>query len=494
MMRKRRSEASEEKRRKTPEEQSVVKIPYDAVNEQVLIAAVLTSKKARAILDTITADNFMAKGHAEIWQALQDLRKLELEPDQAVLSQHAKSVDLEYVQQLREAMPEAPANLRHHVECLKWDRTRVEGARGPVASFLDALRRPQTEPDRVKALARQVADAFKSSGSKLLRNPDALLSEVRSNLTERRTGVAIYPCGIQALDEYGANDKHPKTGKSLKGQPRLVPGFADGYMSVVTGLSSSGKTTMTGRMVLGFRKLGRRVCYAAWEQRGAITAELLAAMDLGFSRTDLMIGRFDEEDQRLIEQRVEEISADVKFFELPTGRMKAKGFDNKAALDMIREAIAESGCNVFVGDLFRRVMRETRPEEEEAMLYDMQTLAYEEKVHAMLVHQQLGKEMAKLQDKRPTAGGLKGSGVWYEAPDLVIGWHRASQHKQLDDDRIEAIILKQRYGVFPQAIEFDWDPEYGSIENGRTIPYVRPGEQMSGGDDGIDLGVRVRGR
>lgn len=491
-MRQRRSQAGDSpKRRQAPADDQTVKIPHDAVNEQVLIAAVLVSKKARPLLDTLQADNFMARGHAEIWQALQDLRKLDLEPDTAVLAQHAKQVDIEYVQSLREQMPDAPANLRHHVECLKWDRTRVEGARGPVAAFLEALRRPQTEPDRVQALARQVAEAFKNTGGKLLRNSDQLLRDVSANLTKRRTGIAVYPCGIDALDFYGPDDKHPRSGKSLQGKPRMMPGFEPGYMTAWTGLSGSGKTTTMSRATLGFRTLGRRVCYAAWEQRSAMTAETLAMMDLGYSRTDLMTGNFDEEDQRLIELRAEEIMADIKFMELPTKQMRGKGYNNQVALDLMREAIVESGCDIFVADLLRRVMRETRPEEEEAMLYDTQTLAYETQTHIVGVHQQLGKEIGKLPDKRPTREGLKGSGAWFEVPDNIIGWHRQAQWKQVDDDRIEAIILKQRYGVWPQAVEFDWDPEYGSIKNGRTIPYIRPGESTEGGDN-FDLGVRLR--
>ncbi len=44
------------------------------------------------------------------------------------------------------------------------------------------------------------------------------------------------------------------------------------------------------------------------------------------------------------------------------------------------------------------------------------------------------------------------------------------------DDKLEGILLKQRYGKWPAAVEFDWDPDLGSIRGGRTIEYDRPGE------------------
>jgi hypothetical protein len=67
--------------------------------------------------------------------------------------------------------------------------------------------------------------------------------------------------------------------------------------------------------------------------------------------------------------------------------------------------------------------------------------------------------------------------------DTIIGWYRPSLAKNVPDDTIQAIILKQRYGHWPLAVEFDWDPQFGSIDNGRSIEYDRPGkvgEEMDG--------------
>ncbi len=45
------------------------------------------------------------------------------------------------------------------------------------------------------------------------------------------------------------------------------------------------------------------------------------------------------------------------------------------------------------------------------------------------------------------------------------------------DDRIETLVLKQRWGGWPIAVEHDWDPELVTLENGRTVDYLRPGEE-----------------
>jgi len=79
-------------------------------------------------------------------------------------------------------------------------------------------------------------------------------------------------------------------------------------------------------------------------------------------------------------------------------------------------------------------------------------------------------------DKRPTREAVKGSSGWIDVGDTLIGWHRPALFKRQPDVTIEALILKQRYGVWPLAVEFDFDPMFGWASNGRTIPYDQPGE------------------
>ena len=60
---------------------------------------------------------------------------------------------------------------------------------------------------------------------------------------------------------------------------------------------------------------------------------------------------------------------------------------------------------------------------------------------------------------------------------------------------LEAIWLKQRYGLWPFSIEFDWDGERGSFENARTVPYDPPGAEESSNEmDEFIRGGSKKGR
>ena len=65
---------------------------------------------------------------------------------------------------------------------------------------------------------------------------------------------------------------------------------------------------------------------------------------------------------------------------------------------------------------------------------------------------------------------------------LTAGVHRPALWKSMDDNVLELDVLKQRYGKWPLAVEFDWDPEFGSLDKGRSIAYEKPGTEVSDSD------------
>ncbi len=103
----------------------------------------------------------------------------------------------------------------------------------------------------------------------------------------------------------------------------------------------------------------------------------------------------------------------------------------------------------------------------------------EERCHGVAVHQIKikGDDATGDPSQRPTQGSLKGSTGVVEAASTVLGIYRPAFYKSVPDNKLELHLLKQRYGRYPQAVECDWDPEYGAIENGRTIEVERPGEK-----------------
>lgn len=433
----------------------------------VIAAAIVDLEIRKKLVQVLTPDYFYTKGHSEIWAVITELNRKGLHYDPATIKQlTAGTVDTNYLDDLITTRPEVPPNLNHHIEQMRWDRTRVEAVRGPLDTLMTALKTTTTDPDKIRAHARAVSDAFNGHGTqKYLRDQHQIVHETIQSLETRRLGHACYPVGLPGLDEV------------------LIPGAKPGQVSCITGVSGSGKTCLTIRMALALAlKEKRKVLFGAWEQGSGATLELLAAFSLGISRTVMQLGHYDDATLKRLREEMEKISEYVRFFELPFGRSKGERELNDRNLDLIHQYITDSACDVFIADLWRRAIRQFDPDQEEQALYRQQAIALETNAHCMLVHQQRLKDVEQRTDKRPTREGIKGSGAWIEVPDTIIGGHRPGLFKDVGDDTFETIVLKQRHGKWPLVIEFDWNAEFGSIANGRQIQYAMP-DDMTGNSD-----------
>jgi hypothetical protein len=57
----------------------------------------------------------------------------------------------------------------------------------------------------------------------------------------------------------------------------------------------------------------------------------------------------------------------------------------------------------------------------------------------------------------------------------MLGIHRPGLWSGQPDDRLLALILKQRRGPSFLAVQFDFDPESSLMTNGRSIDFPRAG-------------------
>jgi len=496
--RKRRRPGDDREDRKRNDAPEPIVIPHDPVNEAALLAAALASSEEQLdkLLLRARADHFQTRLFADAWQAIAEARRRKLSVDIAVVEKLAGEDAARAL--ARVAEDGAPQNPAWHLENLLWDSARAGAARGPVPAFLEALRDPRAEPERVRALARSIVVAFDGYEERShLLEPKQLVRDQMREVEERVAGRATFPFGLPGLDRYE------------DGRRRMLPGAKPGMVTTVTAVSGAGKSTLTAHLTLGLAGWehradgsgydppespeGRRVIYGAWEPSGGMTLELLATISLGWSRTAMSDPQNVEgspirtpEGREVLRARMDEITDRVRFWANPFRKRRGEKPSNERNLDLVHGYLADSGCDVFVADLWKRCLRYTDPESEEEALVHQQAMIEELRMHAVLLQQQRLKDIEMRPDKRPTREGIKGSGAWIEISDNIVAPHRPALWKKLEDNKLEIFVLKQRWGIWPLGIEFDWDPDRGAVWGGRSIEYDRPG-------DGNDMDVSVAG-
>ncbi len=480
--------------KKSEKKDDSVKIGFDTVNEVVLIAAVVSDEKARKRYLQTPPDYFRGSGHATMWAALQELyrRGLEYSPD-TLKELVGEDLDVKALDEIVRARPEAPPNLSLHMERLRWHKARYDAATGPVNAFLEVFRDTSSDPELVKQRARQLAESFAGHGDlRYLRDSQALVREHSLELRARREGRATFGYGLPGLDFYGEGDHEIRDGKSisLKGHPRMIPGARPGEFTVVGGRSGSGKTTTIARMVLNMISppegiQPRKVMWGSWEQGDGESLELIAAMSLGMSLTEVRTGRITEDEEKELLAEMDRLGGRVRLFKLPFGQdySNEKKY-NRENLNLIHQYVAESSCDVFVCDLFHMSLEQTAPDDVTRALTKVREIVNATKTHGILVHQ-LKKSLELNDDPRPTRESFSGTGSWIDSADTVIATHRPGLYSG-DDNTIELHVLKQRKGPFPFCVQFDWIGEFGIIETGRTLDIGKPNER-SADDEFLDV-------
>jgi len=466
-------------------------LPHDVGNEALVIVAAFANIEAMdRILRKLRPDQFLAKEHQTIWTALGEIRRRQMHPDVAAVQSFGGEASAKYVSELLRIY-EPPKNEDYHIQTVLWDAARATVAKGSLSSFLQALQDPKTEPDRLRSLAKQVALGFDGYETRSFLHDDAvLIRDQMRDIEARVSGRACWSYGLPGLDSEMEGRREVKR--------RMVPGAAPGQTTILTATSGAGKSTTAANMAIGMAfphgidsdEPGRKVLYGAWEMGGGLTLELLACISLGWSRSALLEGKgpiATHEGRERLSARMVRIAERIKFLGLPFRRDKGERHSNDKALDAIQGYIADSGCEVVFFDLWKRAIRDARPEDEEDALIRQQAMTTELRVHSILVQQQRLKDVEQRSDPRPTREGIKGSGAWTEIADTIIGVHRPALHKDVPDASVELLILKQRYGKWPLAVEFEWDPDLGRVWGGKSIPYERPG-QGSEIDNEIGLG------
>jgi len=460
----------EAQKRRTPK----VRVPVDPVNEQVLIAAALLDRDVRRRLaKRFRPESFLVEGHDKLWHAVEEMVRLDLEFSRETVGQlTGGEVDPDYVDRITSGT--VPPNLRHHEELLSWDHARAGVAKGPLPELLQAFQDPTTPPERVRHLSEQVTHLLKTGGGHrhLISDPGRVASEVREDVERRHdgTGPSRRPFGIEGFDDFE------------DGSPRVSVGTMSGKTTVVTAVSGGGKSTMIGNVVLGQVEQGLRVAYGAWEMDDVPTDEMLACISLGLDRGALLAGRLDREVLHRIYDEVERLHEFVTFFRQPVVKRGEKNGNDKVISD-IEGIVTDLAADVAVFDVWDRAFRFRSEDEQKESLDAMQQVSKRTGCHLIIAAQQRLKELEREKDKRPKREHIKGSSAFVDVADTIVGCHNPALWKAVPEDKLQLLILKQRYGRWPLAVDADFHPSSGRIWNCRSVEYRHV---VDGGDSDLD--------
>ena len=463
----------------------IFKIPHDVLNEQVIVAAGITSPVARAELATrIRPEHFQDSDHSLAWATV--LRCIEQghEPSTtALVKMSGIKLDRQYLEDLVKANPKPPGDIRFHIESLQWDTTRTKAIQGPITELLRALQDPGTSPERVRALARQIPISFQGSSTRThLRDGAKLVAEHRATLLQRMNGIGLFPVGLEGLDFYPANSLDD-SGNDVSGQPLLVPGMEPGKLTTITAISGGGKSTITALIALLQARMcaergSGKVLYGSWEMPPADTLELMACISTGVPRRRVKTGQITVAELELILATMEAIKEWVKFVDMPFHKERGVRHTHDEVLDVLHGYIADSGASLAIFDLWRRAFRRMKDEsDEQEALYRQQAIAEETNCHCILVQQQRLKDIEVRQNPIPTREGIKGSSAWVDVSDTILGIHLPGLMKRVSRNVIQIHVLKQRFGRWPLTIEYQWDGDIVKMHNPQLVWDVAIGDE-----------------
>lgn len=459
---------------KKDDEDNKVSIDHDVTNEMIVVAAALTDAgiRERLVLKE-PASRFIDDDHKLIWSGMRRIMRRKGEFDlQQLHKALAGKVRITYLKQLMEMYPTPPKALDTHLEMLHWDSARARATEESIPAFLRALRDNAESPSAVQALAERVARSLTVKGSKaFMKDPRLLAREQRIEM-ERRASIACYEYGIEELD-YFDDGKH-----------RCVPGCAPGKITNITASSGAGKSVLAAYIALQQARRGRHVLFGAWEMGPGETIEAMAnisfntfggATDKLGSRYASSTGALGESELDTFEERMVKIGRYVRFFDPPFEDEPDRVFTNEEALAELHRMVADSGCEVIVYDLFERCIPDGAPGPERRALFGLQKLHKVTETHGLMCTQQKVKAVEATPDKRPTRNNILGSQAWVDISDTILGVHRPALWKTIPDDTCEILVLKQRFGKWPMAIQFGWDGDRMTYTDGEEIDFEHAG-------------------
>jgi len=404
-------------------------LPHNREAEQFVLGAILVSNpKARAVFDSLTAEDFFIPQNQRIFVALKALAESGKPTDcLSALDELERTNLLEaaggvgYLAQLGDDMPNK-GNVEHSARIIKARSVRRRLIYAAEQDREDGFSATESEDEilersmeRISAIARDV-EADRDTGTTYRDAAASLLQEFDSG-----EGVRIFT-DIDELD-------------------RLTGGFRPGELVLFTAETGVGKTLLAQQTRRRSCKDGRHTLFCSGEMRAQHLISREIATEAGVEHWKMRRPeRFSESDrQSLIEAATHEcVQCRILDGELSMTRIRklARQMKSQAGLDLIivdyDELVEAPGETEF--DQQRYIVREGK------------SLAIALKIPVIVISQ-LRKSLQGEDRKRPTLQRLYGSGAKAKHSSIVIYVDRPFV-QELAGDETEAriVIAKNRDG------------------------------------------------
>ena len=449
-------------------------IVIDASNEAYVIASAIADENVRKVLvHKISADEFLVTKHAPIWRMLKTVSDRGFDysreiADRLLKDEGADSTTVEYLHGL-EGEAKLVDNLDWHVQTMKWDATRARTLKGPLPELLKQLRDPQASQTDVGSAARAVARALDGSTRQYMMRGEELHRSYRADIAARRATID------QARGIGNANF-----------DAKLSEGYIPGRTHLIAGLPGCGKSTLEMALVVLLAKQRRRVLVCAWEMNPKSLIDVGVCHLTGLLLRNVVRGFLDDEEAERVDKASRWLTSRVRFMANPffDPANRGKKPSNDRNLDILEGYVAESGCEVAFYDLWERMLAFRDPDSVASALFRMQGIHEEYGITGVILHHLNGKDMENRADRRPTRGVIRGVNAFVEVPDLILGVHRDAMFKQVPNDTLETICLKQRKGEDNWAMRWHWNGATCAVRDPVEVAFDPGLEASVEGDTG----------
>lgn len=483
-------------------------IQFDAKNEQIVIGLMLVDAEIRnTLVRNLRQEDFIGDRHKSIFSGLVAITSQGLSFTEPTLIQTSPSDvgGIPYLYKLKSLVTERVTSLKNnidfHLRILRLEKVKYQLLVKDLPAFHELLEDEDCNPEKLRRELRKLGGLSESVLTNSYVERDTSISEAYK--ADQKVVVGTRTIGYSILDR----------GTSPIDNKRLTLGSAPGCVGVLAARPATGKSTFATNLARNIAKAGYKVVIGAFEMNKIPTTHLLIPQWIDEQRrkgadypkvtiTDLISRRYAN--SSILDEALNGLFSDgnLAIMRNPIYLAESRNSYSKRMipseindrnLDLIENQVSNDSADVWIFDLWERLMFSKKQDDIAVALERMQAMAHYYQKFFLIV-QQIGRDYAKSVGKGdnkfvrpPTMNDIKNSGAYEEVADWIMLLHRPALYKRVPDDLLEVYCAKQRLGTWPWAVAFDFDGSIASITNGHRIDVRQYEEETKTDADGGNI-------